>query len=717
VENQCDARIKCLRSDRGGEFHFPSYCESVGIIHQTFIAYTPQQNGVAERKNRTLVEMVNALLCNSGLNKSFWGEALFTACYILNRIPQKKSKVTPYELWKKRKPNLNYFKVWGCRAIVRLPEPKIKKLGQKAIKCILLGYAQHNKGYRFLVVEPNNSVEVNTVIKSRDAEFYENRFTSIPSINDKMVEPIRNNNESSESSKSSELRSKRMRKEKSFGPDFIVYLVEGSRDSSCKQKMISPNVDSDPLTYEEAMKSQDVAFWKEAINDEMDSIMGNNTWILVDLPPGSIPIGCKWIFKRKLKVDGTVEKFKARLVAKGFKQKEGLDYFDTYALVTRIATIRTLIALASTYNFEIHQMDVKTAFLNGELEEEIYMHQPEGFVMPNHERKVCKLIKSLYNFKQAPKQWHENFVKAVVANGFKIHNSDKCVYSKFHKNQGVIICLYVDDMLIFGIDFESIENTKNLLSSSFDMKDLGIADVILGIRIVRNENGLVLNQSHYIEKVLKRFNQFDCKPVCTPFDASMKLYPNTGRVVNQLEYTRVIGYLMYAMTCTRPDIAYAVGKMSRYTSNPSHIHWNVVHRILRYLRRTMDYGILYSGYPMVLEGYTNASWITNNDDHKSTSGWIFTIGGGAISWGSKKQTLITDSTMAAEFVALASCSKEAKWLMNLLMEIPIWPKPMSPISLNCDSQATLSRAYSHIYNGKSRHICLRHSYVRQLLTD
>jgi hypothetical protein len=273
-----------------------------------------------------------------------------------------------------------------------------------------------------------------------------------------------------------------------------------------------------------------------------------------------------------LKVDGTIEKFKARLVAKGLKQKEGLDYFDTYALVARIATIRTLIALASIYNFEIHQMDVKTAFLNGELEEDIYMHQPEGFVMPNHERKVCKLIKSLYGLKQAPKQWHEKFDKVVVANGFKIYNSDKCIYSKFHKNQGVIICLYVDDILIFGTDYESIENTKNFLSSSFDMKDLGIADVILGIRIVRNENELVLNQSHYIEKVLKRFNQFDCKPVCTPFDASMKLYHNIGRAVNQLEYARVIGCLMYAMTCTRPDIAYAMGKMSRYISNPSHIH-------------------------------------------------------------------------------------------------------------------------------------------------
>jgi hypothetical protein len=187
-------------------------------------------------------------------------------------------------------------------------------------------------------------------------------------------------------------------------------------------------------------------------------------------------------------------------------------------------------------------------------------------------------------------------------------------------------------MLIFGTDFESIENTKYFLSSSFDMIDLSIVDVILGIIIVRNENGLVLNQSHYIGKVPKMFNQFDCKHVSTPFDASMKLYPNTSRVVDQLEYARVIGCLMYAMTCTRPNIAYAVGKMSKYISNPSHIHWDVVHRILKYLRRTMYYGVLYSGYPMVLEGYIDASWTTDNDDYKSTSGWIFTLGGGAISW-------------------------------------------------------------------------------------
>jgi hypothetical protein len=719
VENQCGTKIKRLRSDRGGEYHFPAYCESIGIIHEKTAPYTPQQNGVAERRNRTLTEMVNAMLSNSELGTGLWGEAILTAAYILNRVPLKKSRITPYELWKKKKPNLSYFKTWGCRAIVRLPEPKRKKLGEKGIECIFIGYALHSKAYRFLVSEPFDSIGVNTIIESRDAVFYENKFGPIPKIVNQEDEPLPlESNTETEPSEQVELRrSKRARVAKSFGPDFVVYLVEGTREITCNHTMITLHVESDPLTYGEAMKSQDYAFWREAIQDEMDSIMGNNTWVLADLPPGSKAIGCKWIFKKKMKVDGTIDKFKARLVAKGFTQKDGIDYFDTYAPVARISTIRVLIALASIYKLQIHQMDVKTAFLNGELDEEIYMKQPEGFIVQGQEHKVCKLVKSLYGLKQAPKQWHEKFDKVILSNGFRIHQSDKCVYSKFIGNKGVIICLYVDDMLIFGTDLESIQNTKEILSSSFSMKDMGVADIILGIRIMRQGDSLVLNQSHYIEKILKKFNHFDSPPISTPFDPHIKLYPNTGRAISQLEYSRVIGSLMYAMTCTRPDIAYAVGKLSRYTHNPSDIHWNAVNRVLRYLKKTIDYGIVYSGYPSVLEGYTDASWIAENEDHLSTSGWVFTLGGGAVSWGSKKQSIITDSTMAAEFVALASGSKEAEWLRSMLWELPLWPKPMPPISLHCDSQSMLSRAYSQIYNGKSRHIGLRHSYVRNLITD
>ncbi|GJX14516.1 zinc finger, CCHC-type containing protein [Tanacetum coccineum] len=413
--------------------------------------------------------------------------------------------------------------------------------------------------------------------------------------------------------------------------------------------------EDDPKTFDEAMKSLDIAFWKETINDEMNYIMGNNAWLLDDLPLSCKPFDCKWIFKRKLKVDGTIKNFKARLVIRGFRQKSGIDYFDTYAPVTRISTIRLLIAMTLIHNLIIHQMDVKTAFLN------------------------------------APKQWHQKFDKVVFSNGYLLNQADKCVYNKFDESgKRVIICQYVDDMLIFGTDQVQVDLTKEFLSSRFSMKDMGEADVILGVRIKHESNGITISQSHYIENVMKKFNYFYCTPVSTPMDISEKLMPNNSQAVSQLEYSRVIGCLMYVMTCTQPDIAFAVGKLSRLT---------------------------YTSYPSVLKSYTDASWISNTKDNSSTSGWVFLLDGGIICWGSKKQTCITGSTMESEFVALSATGKEAKWLRNLIFEISLCFKHVAPISICCDSVATLANAYSQMYNGKSRHLGVRHIMIRELITN
>ncbi|GJX16474.1 zinc finger, CCHC-type containing protein [Tanacetum coccineum] len=577
IKLQQNDLIKTLRTDRGGEYYDPVFFQYVGIIHETTAPYTPQQNGVAERKNRALKEMVNSMLSYSGLSEGFWGEAI---------------------------------------AVVRLPDPKRKTLGEKGIDCIFVGYAEHSKAYRFYVIEPNDSVSINSIIESRDAIFDENRFSSIPRPKD----IIPNSDESQRDDHSDDVPSeipeprkgKRVRKAKSYGSDFQLYLVEGSRDQVGSQYSYCYSIEEDPRTYNEAMQSRDSAFWKEAIDDEIGSIMENNTWVLSDLPPGCKPLGCKWIFKRKMKVDGTIDKFKARLVIQGFRQKEGIDYFDTYAPVARITTIRLLLALAAIHNLVIHQMDVKTAFLNGELEEEVYMKQPEGFVMPGNEHKVCKLVKSLYGLKQAPKQWHQKFDEVVLSSGFLLNQSDKCVYSKFDgSGKGFIICLYVDDMLIFGTDQNQVDKTKKFLSSKFSIKDMGEADVILGIKIKQ------------------------CSPVSTHMDPIEKLMPNTGKPVDQLEYSRAIGCLI-----------------------------------------TMNYGLSYVGYPSVLEAYSDASWINHVEDSSSTSGWVFLLGGGAISWGFKKQTCITGSTMESEFVALAAAGKEAEWLRNLIHEIPIREVPI-----------------------------------------
>nr|GEV34316.1 zinc finger, CCHC-type [Tanacetum cinerariifolium] len=333
---------------------------------------------------------------------------------------------------------------------------------------------------------------------------------------------------------------------------------------------------------------QENIFCLRAIDDEIDSIMENNTWVSFDLPPGCKPLG--------------------------FRQKEGIDYFDTYALVARITTIRLLLALAAIHNVVIYQMDVKIAFLNGDLDEKVYMRQPEGFVMP-------------------------------------------------------------------------VDKTKKFLSSRFLMKDMGEADVILGIKIKCENKRIVITQSHYIEKFLKKINLEDCSPVSTLMDPGEKLKPNTGKPMDQLEYSRAIGCLMYAMTSTRVDIAYAIGRLSRFTSNPSRQHWQAITRI------------------------------NHVEDSSSTSGWVFLLGGGAILWASKKQTYIIGSTIESEFVALAATGKEAEWLRNLIHEILIWPKPIVSISIRCDSAAILAKAYSQMYNGKSRHLGVRHSMIRELIMN
>ncbi|KAL8088682.1 hypothetical protein AgCh_038452 [Apium graveolens] len=358
---------------------------------------------------------------------------------------------------------------------VLFPEHKRKKLGPKTVDCIFLGYLETTTAMRFLVLKSDiDGIVANTIVEFRDATFFE-EMTNVgvdpgsSSTPNKVEEPRR---------------SKRAKVVKDFGSDFITY-----------------NVEDEPLTFRQAKDSSESRHWKGAVKSEIDSIISNGTWELVDLPPGCSTIGCKWIFKRKLNPDGSINKYKARLVAKGFRQMEGIDYFDTYSPVARMTTIRMLIALASVHGLIIHQMDVKTAFLHGDLEEEIYMDQPEGFVASGNERKVCRLVKSIYALKQAPIDWHKKFDETVLDfKFFLVNESDKCVYYKVRGNDCVFVCLYVDDILLFGTNIEIINETKSFLKMHFEMKDMGDASVILGIKLTQSTDGITLSQSHYIEK-------------------------------------------------------------------------------------------------------------------------------------------------------------------------------------------------------------------------
>ena len=304
----------------------------------------------------------------------------------------------------------------------------------------------------------------------------------------------------------------------------------------------------------------------------------------------------------------------------------------------------------------------------------------------------------------------------MTSAGFVVNEADKCVYYRFGGGEGVILCLYVDDILIFGTNLNVIEEVKNFLSKNFDMKDLGVADVILNIKLQKGENGgVTLMQSHYVEKILSRFGYSDCKPVSTPYDPSLILRKNKRIMRDQLRYSQIIGSLMYLASATRPDISYAVSKLSRFVSNPGDDHWRALERVMRYLKATASYGIHYTGYPKVLEGFSDANWISDADELKATTGYVFTLAGGAVSWKSCKQTIITRSTMEAELAALDTATVEAEWLRELLMDLPVVEKPVPAISMNCDNQTVIIKVNSSKDNLKTtRHVKRRLKSVRKL---
>jgi hypothetical protein len=332
-------------------------------------------------------------------------------------------------------------------------------------------------------------------------------------------------------------------------------------------------------------------------------------------------------------------------------------------------------------------------------------------VPPGQENKVCRSKKFLYGLKHALEQWHEKFDRTLTSTGFVVNEADTCVYYRFGGSKRVILCLYVDDILIFGTSIDVVNDVKSFLSQSFDMKDLGEADVILNIKLIKGENEIILKQSHYVENILKRFEYSDSKASPTSYDPSLKLRKNRGHGINQLLYSQIIGSLMYLVGATMPHISFVVNKLSRFTSNPGSDHWCALEHVMRYLRGTSTYGLHYTGYPTILEGYSDSNWISDTDGINATSGYIFTIGGAIVSWRSRKQTILTKSTIQVELVALKSATTKAEWLKELLIDLPMVAKPIPAILLHCDNQSVTTI----VGNAKfSRHVKQRIKSVRHL---
>ncbi len=462
----------------------------------------------------------------------------------------------------------------------------------------------------------------------------------------------------------------------------------------------------------------------------MKSLGDNKTWELVELPNGRKAIDCKWIYRMKDGPTDDAEKiFKARLVAKGFEQRKGIDYSEVFSPVAKYSTICLLCTLVSLFGLILDQMDVVTAFLYGSLEEEIYMRQPEGFMRKGKERCVCRLLKSLYGLKQSPRQWNKHFDVFMHAQDFIRSSYDPCVYMKKVDNTAfgfIVLVLYVDDMLIAAKDKSEIVKLKAQLSSEFSMKDLGPAKCILGIEIHRDETlgKLWMTQKRYAEKVLAKFNMASAKPVSTPLAAHFKLSvvmcPTDSverGLMSQIPYESAVGSIMYLMVRTRPDIAYAVGKVSRYMSNPGRGHWEAVKWILRYIKGSLDTGLLFDAHSnnaKSLVGYVDADYGGDLDKRRSTTGYVFTLAGGCISWRSTLQKCISQSSTEAEYVAAAEATKEAIWLHKLAIQMGL---SHLNVHLHCDSQSALHLASNNVMDGRVKHIDIRYHFIRQVVSD
>lgn len=662
VENQLGKKIKNVRSDNGTEYvnkQMEELFKSNGIVHQRSVPYTPQQNGVAERYNRTIVERMRCMLMDAKLSESFWAEAANTAVYLINSIPKGKYTKSANELWNGEIIDFKQLRTFGETAMIHVPKEKRKKLDEKSEEGLFLGYEPN--GYRLY------NKETGKVIIAKDVVF---------------LNP-------------------------STGKCLAVKEVSHSATI--------------PHTYEDAMTGPHAEKWKAAMKDEYNSLLENNTWILTELPDDKKPIKSKWVFAVKEDTNGNVIKYKARLVAKGFSQIEGIDYQETFAPVVRYSSIRMLLGIAAHFNLRIAQMDAVTAFLNGKLDEEIYMEQPLHF--DDQSGRYCKLIKSIYGLKQASRVWNETLNATLTNFGLIRSEVDQCIYHKNENNNILIIAIYVDDILIFSNSEELEEKVKNALKCDFKMKDIGEASSILGVRITRDKtrNTISLDQTAYINRILSKFNMQNCKPVKSPLENGQKiskeLCPKEEEIqlaMKKIPYRQAIGSLLFLAMISRPDISFAVNLLSRYCENPGPSHWGAVKRLMRYIKGTCDYKLTYGTSNENLKGFSDADWASDLDERKSTTGYIFTIFGGAISWSSKRQATVALSSTEAEFMATVATIQEAIWLKNLYSELF---NETRTTTIFCDNKGAIQVLNNNSYSSRTKHIDIKIKFIREHLQN
>eukprot|EP00253_Pinus_taeda_P003201 PITA_03201 len=439
---------------------------------------------------------------------------------------------------------------------------------------------------------------------------------------------------------------------------------------------MSTIIQNEPSSFEEAMKHQ---VWKDAMNEEYESIMKNNIWDLVPRPQDKTVVTSKWLYKINHGADKSVEKYKARFVACGFSQKEGIDYDEVFAPITRYTTIRSIIALVASQGWNLHQMDVKTAFLHGSIKEEVYVEQPKGFEIHNRESHICRLKKALYGLKQAPRAWYEGIDSYLMKLGFTESEANPNLHFKVEDDKPLILLLYVDDLFLTGVD-TIIHKCNKELASKFEMKDRGLMHYFLGLEVWQKPGEIFLSQGKYMVKILERLGMVDYKPLTTLMDLDFKklcsivVGPALG---NATEYRQLIGALMFLVNSC-PDICFAVNTLSQHMVEPLHSHW-----------------------------------IGNLVDRKSTSRCCFSLDSASISWMSRKQKSMSLSTAEAEYIAASMSSCEVVWLRKLFSEV--FGYTLDTTVILCDNQSGIRLSENPVFHDRSKHIDIRYHFIRDMV--
>lgn len=731
VENQFGRKVKNLRSDNGKEIintNVRELLEELGIFHSKSNAYTPQQNGRIEREMRTVVEAARSAIHAKDLEENLWAEAVNYAVFTINQTGTSSVKGrSPAELWFGRRVKVSSLKSFGCECYVFIQSHKRGKTEKKSQKGIFVGYDLDSPSYRIFLKDNNDVISSENVIFDEKLGI-ENGYTEIQvCINEDQEENLRGNDENVSSDTESQ------------SSEYVDITDDSdSSDTSTRTENIRPNLRDrrnlrkparlNDYVVEDERENLNVAMigevqdipiskalqdekWFEAMSEEFKSLTKMKTWDLVKLPEHAKPLTCRWVLREKQ--DG---RLKARLVVRGFEQEEGIDYSETFSPVARHVSIRLILSFAASNRMKLITFDVKTAFLYGDLKEEIYMYQPEGF--NDKTGRICKLNKSLYGLKQAPKNWNDKFSMFLKTLRFENTDDDPCIY--YNQNRSIIIALFVDDGLVAGKNVKEMLEVLDQLSNKFEITfDNSMRNKILylGMEIKVSQNEIFVSQPKYTENILQRFKFDTVNAAGTPIERGM--ITDEGNLVNDkplsksIPYREAIGSLLYVATISRPDISFAVNYLSRFNSKPMESNWKMVKRVFAYLKGTVNYGICFNGESDFI-AYTDSDYGGDTFTGHSTSG-VLVMRGGPIVWYAQKQRLVATSTAEAEYRAAVSAIDDICWIRRLGKELEIL-KSDQPTTLCIDNQSAI-HMLKNTHEGKitkgKKHIDIPRKFIQQ----